>query len=559
MLLTAGAIVGVTLLVRRVDSSRRAELAIGVLTQTVTNLGAVPFSADPAFNPSPTAAPAQLAASVARQIRDDEAALSEGLATASRTGSARSLVTTGQSSLASIRPAVASVYGLAIGRGGLNAAGGKEVAAAQLLLASHLETLSVVLGRFARHDAAVARTARAQAEWGAAAAMLLLLVVFGYFYLRSGRLARENNELLGLSREEASTDALTGLGNRRALTADLTTALTVAQPDSPEFLLAIFDLDGFKQYNDTFGHAAGDALLARLGSRLVETVAERGSGYRMGGDEFCVLASCPPEAAEALLDDAISALCDTGEGWHISSSHGAVWIPSEAAASTEALHMADERMYANKAGRSSTGQQIADVLLQVLSEQDNNLDIHGGHVAVLSSKVARLLGEPDLAVQLIWLAATLHDVGKSAIPEAVLNKRGPLNPQEWEFMHRHTIIGERIVLAAPALANTAPLIRSSHERIDGEGYPDGLRGDEIPIGSRIISACDAFDAMTTKRSYSEASTVEAAITELRRCSGTKFDPRVIDALCRVVSAAGITHSTRAATKRDAGSRHSRRH
>jgi two-component system cell cycle response regulator len=221
--------------------------------------------------------------------------------------------------------------------------------------------------------------------------------------------------------------------------------------------------------------------------------------------------------------------------------------------------MADERMYANKAGRSSTGRQIADVLLQVLSEQHNNLDIHGGHVAVLSSEVAKLLGEPDLAVQRIWLAATLHDVGKTAIPEAVLNKPGPLNPQEWEFMHRHTIIGERIVLAAPALANTAPLIRSSHERIDGEGYPDGLRGDEIPIGSRIISVCDAFDAMTTKRSYSEASTVEAAISELRRCAGTQFDPRVIDALCTVVSAAVITHSPPAATKLDAGSWHNCRY
>ena len=542
MLLTTGAIVSVTLLVRRVDSSRRAEIAIGALTQTVTNLGAVPFSADPAFSSSPATQAPHLAATVARQIHKDEAVLSEGLSAALRAGAEQSLVTTGRSSLAAVRPAVATVYALAIGHGGLNAAGGKEVAAVQRRLANRLGSLSVVLAGLALHDSAVARRARTQAELGAAAAMLLLLAVFGYFYFRSERLARENNELLGLSREEASTDALTGLGNRRALTADLTNALVGGRADRQELLLAIFDLNGFKQYNDTFGHAAGDALLARLGSRLVDAVAERGSGYRMGGDEFCVLASCAPDAAEALLDDAISALCDTGEGWHIDSSHGAVWIPSEATVSSDALHMADERMYANKAGRSSTGRQIADVLLQVLSEQHNNLDIHGGHVAVLSSEVAKLLGEPDLAVQRIWLAATLHDVGKTAIPEAVLNKPGPLNPQEWEFMHRHTIIGERIVLAAPALANTAPLIRSSHERIDGEGYPDGLRGDEIPLGSRIISVCDAFDAMTTKRSYSEASTTKAAITELRRCSGTQFDPRVIDALCTVVSSSGATSS-----------------
>jgi hypothetical protein len=166
-----------------------------------------------------------LAATVARQIRKDEAALSEGLSAASRAGAEQSLVISGRSSLAIVRPAVASVYTLATGHGGLDAAGGKEVAAVQRRLANRLESLSAVLAGLALHDSAAARTARTQAESGAAAAMLLLLAVFGYFYFRSGRLARENNELLGLSREEASTDALTGLANRRALTADLTNAL----------------------------------------------------------------------------------------------------------------------------------------------------------------------------------------------------------------------------------------------------------------------------------------------------------------------------------------------
>jgi diguanylate cyclase (GGDEF)-like protein len=536
VLLTAGAIVGVTLLVNRVDANRTAQLAIGKLTQTVTNLSAVPFSADPAFNSSPGGRAPHLARIVASEIRKDEAKLSDGLAAASRSGAQASVVSAGRSSLARIRPAVASVYELATRTGGLGAAGAVKVAAVEGLLVNRLASLSVVLARLDRHDAAAAEAAGTQVLVGTTGAMLLLLVVFGYFYFRSWRLARENDELLGISREEASTDALTGLGNRRALTSDLATALTDQQPGSPELLLAIFDLNGFKQYNDTFGHAAGDALLARLGSSLVAAVAETGGGYRMGGDEFCVLARCAPGSAETLLDDAIAALSDSGEGWHINSSHGAVWIPSEATIPSEALHMADERMYANKAGRSSAGRQIADVLLQVLSEQDNNLDVHGGHVAELSSEVAKVLHEPDLAVQRIWLAATLHDIGKTAIPESILNKAGPLDEQEWEFMHRHTLIGERIVLAAPALANTAPLIRSSHERLDGGGYPDGLRGDQIPLGSRIISACDAFDAMTTKRSYRQATSPKAAITELRRCSGSQFDPLVIDALCEVTAA-----------------------
>ena len=536
MLLTAGAIVGVTLLVGRVDSSRRAQLAIGSLTQTVTSLGALPFSADPAFNSSPDARSPQLAAKVAEEIHREYATISAGFSAASRAGAQANIVRAGRSSLANAKPAVATVYNLASEHGGLNAAGGKRVASVQGNLAMRLGSVSAVLHRLDLEDSSAAQAAREQAEAGTAAAMILLLTVFAYFYFRSDRLARENDDLLGLSREEASTDALTGLGNRRALTHDLTGVLDRQQPGRLELLLAIFDLNGFKQYNDTFGHAAGDALLARLGARLLATVAPVGSAYRMGGDEFCVLASCAPGSAESLLDNALSALSDSGEGWMIDSSHGAVWVPSEATISSEALHMADERMYANKSTRSSAGRQIADVLLQVLSEQNNNLDVHGDHVAQLSGEVAEALSQPDPAVQRIRLAATLHDIGKTAIPEAILNKTGPLDEQEWEFMHRHTLIGERIVLAAPALANTGPLIRSSHERIDGGGYPDGLRGDEIPLGSRIIAVCDAFDAMTTTRSYRDAASTAVAIKELRRCSGSQFDVQVVDALCALTTA-----------------------
>ncbi|MHB8233323.1 MAG: HD domain-containing phosphohydrolase [Solirubrobacteraceae bacterium] len=364
--------------------------------------------------------------------------------------------------------------------------------------------------------------------------MLLLVAVFGYFYLRSQRLTRENEDLLGLSREEASTDVLTGLGNRRALIDDLSSAVARQPAGGHELLVGIFDLDGFKQYNDSFGHAAGDALLKRLGGRFSAAVVGSGTTYRMGGDEFCMLAWCAPESAASLLDAAVLALSDRGEAWHITCSQGAVWVPSEAATPSEALKTADVRMYANKASRSSTGRQVTDALLQVLTEQDQGMDTHGGHVAELSAAVAQALRQPDLEVQRIRLAATLHDIGKTAIPESVLNKPGPLDEHEWQFMHRHTLIGERIVLAAPALAGTAPLIRSSHEHLDGSGYPDGLRGDHIPLGSRIIAVCDAFDAMTTARSYRPAGTVEGALEELRRCSGSQFDPGVVDTLRRTL-------------------------
>jgi two-component system, cell cycle response regulator len=301
------------------------------------------------------------------------------------------------------------------------------------------------------------------------------------------------------------------------------------------------DLDGFKRYNDTFGHAAGDSLLQRLGSRLDAATERAGSAYRMGGDEFCVLARCSPEAAEQLMFRLSTALEERGEGWDVGCSQGAAWMPSEAATETLALNLADERMYADKAGRSSSSRsgssasrQVTDALLQVITEQDAQLDEHVERVAVLSGAVAEALGQPEHEVQRIRVAAKLHDVGKTAIPATILDKPGPLDEREWEFMRRHPLIGERIVTAAPALANTASLIRSSHERFDGHGYPDGLAGEKIPLGSRIIAVCDTFDAMSSDRSYRPRVGVDEALQELKRNAGSQFDAAVVDAFCTEV-------------------------
>jgi HD-GYP domain-containing protein (c-di-GMP phosphodiesterase class II) len=132
-------------------------------------------------------------------------------------------------------------------------------------------------------------------------------------------------------------------------------------------------------------------------------------------------------------------------------------------------------------------------------------------------------------------AAELHDLGKIAIPDSIVNKPSALNDQEWEFMHRHTIIGERILAAADAQGPVARLVRSSHERFDGAGYPDGLSGHDIPLGSRIIFACDALHAMTTDRPYHSALTYDEALAELHRCSGTQFDPDIVRLLSEVIA------------------------
>ena len=192
-------------------------------------------------------------------------------------------------------------------------------------------------------------------------------------------------------------------------------------------------------------------------------------------------------------------------------------------------------MYAHKgAGRPSAGRQATDALLQALFERDPDLGEHVDGVAELAQAVGERLGLPPDLLPVVAQAARLHDIGKMAIPDSILGKAGPLDDAEWAFMRRHTIIGERILLAAPALAPVAALVRSSHERYDGGGYPDGLAAADIPLAARIIAVCDAFDAMSADRPYRRARPLAEAVAELRAGAGTQFDPDVVDVFAAVV-------------------------
>jgi diguanylate cyclase (GGDEF)-like protein len=349
-----------------------------------------------------------------------------------------------------------------------------------------------------------------------------------------GRLAmafRENALVLQSSRTEALTDSLTALGNRRALTAALERALPQATDERP-LVLVLFDLDGFKHYNDSFGHPAGDALLSRLGHALGQALTGRGEAFRMGGDEFCALIDPGDEVAQHAVEAAAQALSAKGEGFSVGCSYGVVTLPIETGDADTAVRLADQRMYAAKnGGRASAGRQSKDVLLRALAERDPGLGEHTTDVATLAELVARRLGLAVEEVEQVRHAAELHDIGKVAIPDAILHKPGPLDDDEWAFVRRHTLIGERIIAAAPSLGSVATLVRASHERFDGAGYPDGMIGKEIPLGARIVAVCDAFDAMVTDRSYRSAMPAEAALDELRRCAGAQFDPIVVEAFC----------------------------
>jgi diguanylate cyclase (GGDEF)-like protein len=351
--------------------------------------------------------------------------------------------------------------------------------------------------------------------------------------LRGAMLFHDNLRLLSASREESLTDGLSGLGNRRSLMLDLEEAVATATEAAPR-TLALFDLDGFKQYNDAFGHAAGDELLKRLAGALGDAVAGHGHAYRLGGDEFCALLDHHADTGDDVIEAALLALFEPADPYAVDASFGLVALPLDATNAADALRLADHRMYALKHGRRATQGQAREVLLALLGEREPDLQRHMRDVAGLARAVGRQLGLDAEDLDVVVRAAELHDIGKVAIPDAILHTAGPLNVEEWAFVHKHTLIGERIVSAAEALRPVGRVVRSSHERWDGAGYPDGLSGEDIPLGARIVLVCDAWDAMTTDRSYRRALPPETAADELRANAGTQFDPEVVGALLAVV-------------------------
>ena len=338
-------------------------------------------------------------------------------------------------------------------------------------------------------------------------------------------------------REQALTDALTGLGNRRRLTSELSETFERAQAGHRSMLL-LFDLDGFKNYNDTFGHLAGDALLARMGAKLKDAVAPGGAAYRLGGDEFCARIDLDGGTPDELIARASGALVETGPQFAVRGSLGIVVLPDEADSPEAAIQLADERMYANKRGRGrGRDSKTRNVLLQSLQAIQPELDTEAERIGELAGRVARRLGLEGEELDIVGRAAQLHCVGKVGIPDTILNKPGPLTRQEWEYMRRHTIVGERLLSASPALRPVAVLVRARHERWDGRGYPDGLAGEAIPLGSRIVAVCDTYGAMISERPYRPALSHADACGELRASTGTQFDPSVVEAFMAEVQAA----------------------
>jgi HD-GYP domain-containing protein (c-di-GMP phosphodiesterase class II) len=227
-----------------------------------------------------------------------------------------------------------------------------------------------------------------------------------------------------------------------------------------------------------------------------------------------------------------------GEGFSVTASFGCALAPADGSDTTALLRRADDEMYMHKGRRRpGTESQVQDVLIAALCARDPGMESHADGVVRLAAAVGEALGLPASELRALGHAAALHDVGKIAIPDELLEKPGGLDEEERRFLQTHPLIGQRIIAAAPALGYAAQIVRSVQERFDGGGYPDRLAGEAIPLAARIVGACNAYQAMTAGAAGREPIARQQAIAELRRGAGTQFDPRVVQTLIEALSRA----------------------
>jgi diguanylate cyclase (GGDEF)-like protein len=346
-------------------------------------------------------------------------------------------------------------------------------------------------------------------------------------------------------RDRNRLDPRTRLLTLDAFRSEAATALERAACDGRPAALALVDIDGFRSLNARRGPLAGDAALRGVAARLRRLVRGDDLLGRTGADEIAVLMPGTGLAgAEACCERLIAALAEArvpGAGAVTVSAGiaaggaggGGITVDRLLAEASGGLDLARTAACPEDDGPNGALPRHADVieaLSTALLERDRYTGEHSAEVVDLTRDVARALGLSEIEVERIAAAALVHDVGKVAIPDRVLHKPAPLDDGEWLLMRDHPVIGERILRTIPGMGAVARIVRHEHERFDGRGYPDGLAGEDIPIGSRVILACDAYHAMTSDRPYRRAMAHEHAVAELARAAGSQFDPRVVAAL-----------------------------
>jgi diguanylate cyclase (GGDEF)-like protein len=354
---------------------------------------------------------------------------------------------------------------------------------------------------------------------------------------------------------DARTDNLTGLGNHRAYQAQLRDMIDEAGRSDTSFSLVLVDVDDFKHVNDVYGHPAGDEALILI-AHLLGGV-EHAQAFRFGGDEFALLVSLDELSTYRRMEDLQHQLASIEQPVGATTiSVGIASYPAHGKSADELQHVADSALYWSKRHGKNRSCLYSPSVVRIYSpgelgrEAERNARLraaqnlvrfvdarspftarHSEIVSTLAGEIAAQLGLDTQMVERLRFGGLLHDLGKVALPDAILSAPRSLTPEEWAMVKRHPEFGHEL-LTGVGIEPVDEWVLHHHERWDGSGYPDGLAGDAIPLGARIIFVADAFEAITAERPYRPAQSADVAMAELWSCAGTQFDPQVVAALER---------------------------
>lgn len=376
----------------------------------------------------------------------------------------------------------------------------------------------------------------------------------------------ENAQLYSQATFRANRDWLTSLNNHRNFHERMEEEISRSSRFGKVFSLIMIDLDLFKSYNDLFGHLAGDEVLRIVARTIDNSVRNVDLAFRYGGEEFAVI------LPETRLEDAyrvaerIRRAIETGTSslpMPVTASLGVASWPVDGVMREELIARADAALYqAKEKGRNQTylssevarsemmtgsseresmskALNIVYALAATVDAKDHYTYGHSRKVADYAVAIAREVGLPPQKIAVIRNAGLLHDIGKISIPDSVLKKKEPLTEREWLPVKDHPRLGVEILRHIPELGVCLPAVMHHHERYDGAGYPAGLKGTAIPLEARILALADAYEAMTSPRLYRDQPSPDQGLAELKRCSGTQFDPELVSILLRLIASGNL--------------------
>lgn len=387
------------------------------------------------------------------------------------------------------------------------------------------------------------------------------LIMAGVFILTAwplGFYVKTESEHIDELQSLVNKDGLTGVYNHRFFCDILKKIIKESENDNKSVSMIFIDIDYFKYYNDLYGHQKGDDILRDIGNILRDNVRTQDIVARYGGEEFAIILPDTKEDEATLIAEGIRKKIEKtnfeGEenqpNGRITVSIGVSVYPDKAKSDIELIKSSDDALYRAKffdKNRVEIYTSILDdlkndieeehidlitsikTLISVINAKDRYTYGHVERVVMYSRMLADKLGLNEEEKKNLIYGAYMHDIGKINISKDILNKRMGLTNEEWEILKQHPTEGVEIIKSVDSLQSISPVILYHHERYDGKGYPENLKGDDIPYNARILTVVDSFDAMTSERPYNKRKSYGEAIEELKRCSGTQFDPKIVEA------------------------------